>query len=343
MIDNLYPESVEESGNFLRLTLKNIADNKLPYNPIAYSLWYDYATGRNEQLKKDIEIYQKTNHTIGYERVTALFRKHIADNQLLLAEKKTKEFQNILLEMVKQMAESGSKIHCQGDALSTLATQLRQATSMETVGDIANHIVMQTRSLIESSKGLSNQIDVKAKEIETLREELEGIKKTAKTDILTGLLNRRGFDEAMAMILENTNLSDTPLSIIMLDVDRFKQVNDNYGHLIGDNVLKMLSKIIKANIKGKDIAARYGGDEFILGLPETPVDGAYILAEKFRNSLWKMNWKIKNSGESIGHISISLGVTLYKKGQSLEETIQAADQALYRSKNSGRNKTHITD
>ena len=168
-------------------------------------------------------------------------------------------------------------------------------------------------------------------------------RETSLTDSLTNLSNRRFFEEYLNGILSNPYMYQGDISLVFIDLDNFKALNDTFGHQEGDAALRKLAEIISGSVRDKDVAARYGGDEFILGLPETPVDGAYILAEKFRNSLWKMNWKIKNSGESIGHISISLGVALYKKGQSLEETIQAVDQALYRSKNSGRNKTHITD
>jgi len=215
---------------------------------------------------------------------------------------------------------------------------LSEASSIDVIGKIANQIVDQTSSLVASSKVLSKQIKSKLNEIRELRKELEGIKKTAKTDILTGLLNRRGFEEAMIHILEDANVSEHPLSIIMIDIDHFKMVNDQHGHLVGDNVLKMLSKILKDNIKGRDVASRYGGDEFIVALAKTDEKGALIVAEYFRNNLRKMNWKIKGTGESIGQISISLGVAVYQKGDSLEQTIGWADNALYQSKHSGRNK-----
>ncbi len=338
MIDKIYPESVEESGNYLRMTLKNISENKLPYNPISYSLWYDYATGRNEQLIEDIESFSEEQENIQYQTIADLFKKHIADNQLLLAEKKTKEFQKILAEMVNQMYSSEEDIDTNGSILDALSSRLSEASSIDVIGKIANQIVDQTSSLVASSKVLSKQIKSKLNEIRELRKELEGIKKTAKTDILTGLLNRRGFEEAMIHILEDANVSEHPLSIIMIDIDHFKMVNDQHGHLVGDNVLKMLSKILKDNIKGRDVASRYGGDEFIVALAKTDEKGALIVAEYFRNNLRKMNWKIKGTGESIGQISISLGVAVYQKGDSLEQTIGWADNALYQSKHSGRNK-----
>lgn len=341
MIDNVYPESIEESGNYLRLTLKNISDNELPYNPIVYSLWYDYATGRNPQLIDDIQNISNKKQKIEYQAITDLFRKHIADNQLLLAEKKTREFQKILAGVMNEMADSGGSINDQGDTLKVLTAQLEQATSTSDINSLADRIVSETKQIVQSSRVLSEQIEDRLEEIKVLRQELEGIKKTAKTDILTGLLNRRGFEEAISYTLEAANETESPISIVMMDIDHFKQVNDQYGHLIGDNVLKVVSKVIKDNAKGKDIACRYGGDEFILCLPDTPATGAYAVAEHFRTGLQKTNWKVKGTGESIGQISLSIGVAAYQPGQTLEQIILQADTALYQSKRAGRNCTTI--
>lgn len=341
MIDNVYPESIEESGNYLRLSLKNISDNQLPYNPIAYALWYDYATGRNPQLIEDIAVLLKSKEKVEYNTITELFRKHIADNQILSAEKKTRELQKILAGIVKLIVDSGGSINLQGTKLKGLTRQLEKAVSAGDINDIAEEIINQTETIVKSSMVLSGKIDAKLQEIKTLRNELEGIKKAARTDVLTGLLNRFGFQEAMVFVLQEAKQTDKDLSVILLDIDYFKEVNDQYGHLIGDNVLKMVGKIIKANIKGKDIACRFGGDEFIIALPDTPSQGAYTLAERFRESLKKTNWKVKGTGETIGQISLSLGVAAYKKCQSLEQIIERADKALYQSKRSGKDRTTV--
>jgi len=339
MINNTYPESVEESGNYLRMTLKNIAKYKLPYNPISYLLWYEYATGRNEQLSKEIELFAETEKSITFDIIIKLFKRHIADNQVILAEKKALELKKILTEITKHVGKSGNEIDVQGNMLNTYVDELSHATSLETITGIAKHIVSETKSIAESSIALANRLDSTVSEIDTLKKELDEIKQAAKTDMLTSLLNRRGFDEAMAQVLEKIKTTNEPLSIIMLDIDHFKKVNDTYGHLIGDNILKMLSKLLKDSIKGKDIAARFGGEEFILVLPQTPIKGAYSLAEQIRLALRKMKLKVKDTGKSIEQITISLGIALYKEGESVEAVIKRADDALYHAKNTGRNKT----
>jgi len=339
MINNTYPESIEESGNYLRMTLQNISKHKLAYNPNSYLLWYEYATGRNEQLIKDVELVFKEKQTLTNDIISDLIKNHLADNQIVLAEKKVKELQNMLVEMIMHLGSSSDKINAQGNVLETCAMELNQAKSMDEITGITKRIVLETKSMFEFNKTLKNQFDAKISEVKTLSKELEWIKQVAKTDMLTALLNRRGFDAAISQTLENIKKVPEPLSIIMLDIDHFKKVNDTYGHLIGDNVLKMLSKLLNDYIKGKDIAARFGGEEFIIALPATPLEGAYILAEQIRSSLSKMNLRIKDTGKSMGNITISLGIALYMGNESIEAVIKRADDALYQAKNTGRNRT----
>ncbi len=339
MIDNLYPESIEESGNYLRMVLQYISRHKLPYNPIVYALWYEYAAGHNEKLLKDIHALQKENSDISPKIILKFFRKYVADNQMLLAEKKIVEFQAILKEMVKHLENSGSILDNQGNTLETYAKNLGQTNSMETISSIARNIVSETKSMVTSSQALKEQMDATALEISSLKKELEGIKQTARTDMLTGLLNRKAFDEILSQALAQSASQKEPLSIIFADIDHFKKLNDTHGHLMGDNVLKILSRLLKEHIKGKDSAARFGGEEFILILPDTTIEGAFVLAEQIRMSIQAIKWMTKNSDRSIGSITISLGVAQYNPGETLESLIGRADTAMYFAKKTGRNKT----
>ena len=154
----------------------------------------------------------------------------------------------------------------------------------------------------------------------------------------TGLLNRRGLDDRTAEMVSVVEKYD-PISAVMIDIDHFKKINDAHGHLIGDSVLKKLGELLKESVKGKDVAARYGGEEFILVLPQTGMSGALALTEQIRTAGENMNFKIKESGQSIGRITISSGVASLKKGQSFDKLIEQTDHLLYHAKKTGRNKT----
>ena len=161
------------------------------------------------------------------------------------------------------------------------------------------------------------------------------IEKIASTDKLTGIYNRRMLDEILQIEIEVAQRHERDLSLIIIDIDYFKNINDNYGHLIGDETLKRMSTIISENIRASDIFGRYGGEEFLIICTQTNKDNAYILAEKIRSIIEKYNFN------KIGTKTISLGISSFEKNDTIETLFKKADEALYNAKESGRNKTVI--
>ncbi|WP_286846451.1 MULTISPECIES: GGDEF domain-containing response regulator [Aminobacterium] len=162
----------------------------------------------------------------------------------------------------------------------------------------------------------------------------EALRFHADHDTLTGLLNRRAVFEHLEIEIARSEREDHPLSIALLDLDHFKQVNDTYGHLIGDEVLRDASSRIIQQVRRYDVVGRYGGEEFLLILPGASRDEAFKIAERVREKIVSCPF---SSGEIF--LSASLGVALYNKASSVDEFIFAADTALYRAKKNGRNQT----
>ncbi|MDL1970415.1 MAG: diguanylate cyclase [Candidatus Desulfofervidaceae bacterium] len=169
----------------------------------------------------------------------------------------------------------------------------------------------------------------------------EKIRLKSVTDELTGLYNRRYFFERLTEEYEKTKRhSELEFSVIMLDIDHFKKINDTYGHMAGDVVLKMLARIMKNSVRTTDIAARFGGEEFIFLLPQTPLKGGIVFAERLRKTVEEYNF------QALGHkipVTISLGVSNYnnKLPYTLDEIIKNTDEALYQAKETGRNKVCV--
>lgn len=166
----------------------------------------------------------------------------------------------------------------------------------------------------------------------TAKKELE---KFASIDKLTGIYNRRMLDSFLQKEIEVSKRHKDNLSLIIIDIDFFKLVNDTYGHLVGDNVLKQLSKIISQNIRISDIFGRYGGEEFLIICTKTSENNAFVLAEKLRKEI--ENFKF----DRVGYKTISLGISSLTNNDDIELLFKKADEALYKAKNSGRNKTVI--
>uniref|UniRef100_UPI0040476AA7 diguanylate cyclase n=1 Tax=Aliarcobacter sp. TaxID=2321116 RepID=UPI0040476AA7 len=166
----------------------------------------------------------------------------------------------------------------------------------------------------------------------TIKKEIE---KIASTDKLTGIYNRRMLDEILQMEINLAQRHQSNLTLILVDIDYFKKVNDNYGHLIGDETLKTMSSIVSQNIRSTDIFGRYGGEEFLIICSHTDKENAFILAEKLRKIIENHNF------HKIGTKTISLGISSYEKNDDINSLFKKADDALYLAKESGRNKTII--
>lgn len=187
---------------------------------------------------------------------------------------------------------------------------------------------------------LSKQLDESHKEIDHLREEVRRAREDASIDGLTGLTNRKAFDMALANCLRDMDKTNE-VSLLMMDIDFFKRVNDSYGHLFGDKVIRAVAEILKQNTKGKDIVARYGGEEFVVLLPNTSLNGARVVAEQIGAMVQKVRILRSEKNEIIENISVSLGVAHYRAGESSSDFIARADKALYTSKENGRNRVTL--
>jgi two-component system cell cycle response regulator len=171
------------------------------------------------------------------------------------------------------------------------------------------------------------------------KERKDLLEKWATTDPLTGLYNRRHFFELADRELERSRRLKSELSFIMLDIDFFKQVNDKYGHLSGDCGLIQLAKILKDALRKVDFCCRFGGEEFVLCLPDTSSQGAWEVAERIRTQVSCSPIIIQDQQQI--QIQISLGITTSKRDKNVEEILKRADKALYQAKEAGRNQSKL--
>ncbi|MBM9519423.1 diguanylate cyclase [Desulforhopalus vacuolatus] len=192
--------------------------------------------------------------------------------------------------------------------------------------DILDGAVIAFRDITEQKNYL--------KSLETINSLLE---KQASTDTLTGIYNRMKFDEKLMIEIKRAHRYNSPLSFVMFDIDNFKKVNDTYGHLAGDNVLKRLAGLVAANIRDTDIFARWGGEEFVIQLPGLSLARAIIFAEKLRHKIEKYNFKEPEK------ITVSFGVTVFQARDNNITLTNRADAALYRAKENGRNQVRSSN
>ena len=170
----------------------------------------------------------------------------------------------------------------------------------------------------------------------------ESMRDLSIRDPLTELFNRRYMEEALAQELHRTKRNEAQLAVIMIDIDHFKQFNDNFGHDAGDAVLRILGDFLKKHVRGSDIACRYGGEEFILILSPTTAEGARQRAEKIREGASLLS--VQHANRDLGAITLSLGVAIFPEhAGSASAIVKAADIALYQAKGGGRNQVVLAE
>ncbi len=191
---------------------------------------------------------------------------------------------------------------------------------------------------LQEFEAMQKRIEEMEQESEHIRQRLQEEHRRAMTDALTELPNREAFDERYAMEFERWRRYGKPASLVVGDVDKFKSINDNYGHLSGDKVLQIMAKEILSRIRKTDFVARYGGEEFVVILPETEVNTAFQVMEKTRDMIARLPFHFRE--EKI-QITMSFGIAAFDRVDSPEALFERADRALYQAKKSGRNKVVV--
>ncbi|MDA8135584.1 MAG: GGDEF domain-containing protein [Desulfobacteraceae bacterium] len=338
-----YTEERNRAGEYLRLALTYISKYNLPANPVNYTVWYEYVSGKNIKLKKAIDTSLDAEQPINADNVENLYQKYVADGDRLVISKLLTKIALMLKDITGHVLETEGDLAGHGQVLSDLASQVGQARDYHEIKAIVDQMILETKDLVDSGKRLQTRMKMSTDDLKLLQQELEKSQQEAQTDALTSLFNKRGFEKRFELERIRAKQNELPFSIIMVDIDYFKRVNDTYGHLVGDSLLKSIANLLKSHLRKNDIASRYGGEEFLILLPETALDGATAVAQKIKDTLARKEWKLKETGESMGRVTVSMGIALYRLNEPEEALIKRADDALYIAKNNGRDRIVTQD
>ncbi len=333
-----YNDGIDESRRYLRLTLELIGKHGLPTDPLNYCIWYEYVSGNNEELKAAIDNHREKGGAFSAETNQQFYSQYIATDQEMLTTLVRKELNKVFAEIIGTMDTADQFYSQSANNMQAINEAIVPNLSQDQLKTIVKQIKNEITSLEGSSSSFREQLQQANSEIDQLKSKMALYRTESLKDPLTQIDNRRGFDKALAENITHSQANGTSLCLIIADIDFFKKVNDTYGHLVGDNVIRMVATTLKDTIKGKDIAARIGGEEFAILLPDTPFEGALKLANDIRLAFERLDLKKKSTGESLGQITLSFGVTAYREAEAAEDFINRADQALYQSKDTGRNR-----
>lgn len=336
-----YREPAAQSAELLRLALPNIAKHGGHYYPTNYAVWYEYLSGGNLSLAKEIGHRLEAGDSLTQPDIDKLYELHIDTRNTHRVEQLQAGLGNLLRKLAEVAATSGEGAAEYARTLAECEEELRKITDMESMGRLVSTLLTSTAAVRNSTEILRSELTATRDEMQSLRDQLGSLQNEAVTDPLTGLRNRRGFSRSLEELCAGNPDALTTCSVMIADIDHFKRVNDTYGHLFGDQVIRTAAQALKSVLKGRDIVARFGGEEFIMLLPNTPQHGAFALAEQLRNTFAKGRIRRANSNEFIDSVTISIGVAVPAPGETIEQAIERADKALYQAKEEGRNCVRV--
>jgi diguanylate cyclase len=220
-----------------------------------------------------------------------------------------------------------------------LATASERLTDEKQVKAVVENLTAATQKVQADNKSLESQLAETTAELGRLRENLDQVRRDAMTDGLTGLTNRKAFDEKLAALCAQAEEKGQPMALAIIDIDHFKGFNDAWGHQIGDQVLRYVSSVIGRMGAHPRVAARYGGEEFAIIFPAEGGRSAMVALEEIRTEVSSRSLKRRSTNEDLGAITVSAGFAERLKGESITSLVDRADAALYASKHAGRNRT----
>lgn len=268
-----------------------------------------------------------------------IFKQKDAKQKALQAQDEMRKMLATFVERLSTMTESTGTFQ---EKLEESARLIEQAKSIAEIAPLLKEVVGTTRSMAQESQVSREQLQAmreRASETEAelakLHKELDRVSSQARHDPLTGALNRKGLDEALAREVSHVRRKDLPLSVALLDIDNFKKLNDTLGHATGDDALTHLATVARACMRPQDTLARFGGEEFVILLPDTPLDKGIDAMTRLQRELTKQFFL---AGTEKVLITFSAGVAQLAPHEKPDEAIRRADQAMYLAKRAGKNR-----
>ncbi|HZT86990.1 MAG TPA: diguanylate cyclase [Stellaceae bacterium] len=329
--------STRDPALIARAALAGMSRCGVAPDPRNYAVWYAHCSKRRPDLSHAIERLTASGQKLTPAQNDDLYIRFLAGAPDAAELEAASDRLNATLQQVLgTIDDSRTATRDYGRTLATCSDRLEDGDSAGLRAAVAR-LATETRVMSERARALEEQLTVSRNEVQELRENLVNVQREALTDGLTEIANRKSFEmrlrHAMAAAMENGD----QLSLLLLDIDKFKNFNDRYGHAVGDQVLRLVARSLTECVKGRDTAARYGGEEFAIILPNTNLAGAVSVAEEIRRLIMRRRIVRVSGGDVLGTITLSTGAATYRPGEPPDDFVQRADRALYLAKASGRN------
>lgn len=330
--------ATDQVAERVRLVLPLMAKHRVPATPRNYAIWFEYVSEEKPDLNQDIDKLIAARSTFDDATLETLYQQHFFDSDLANFEAIRSDIGRILLEAKDSLGDALQSADTYRGHLDEQAASIdREGAENLDIKHLLQVLIRETHQMRQSTLAIRDHIQQKSTEIASLQEALDSERRKASTDFLTDLPNRMSLFNAMTDALCDGDF-ERPPALLMIDVDHFKRVNDKYGHLSGDRVLRFVADTLKRFCKGGDTAARYGGEEFAILLPNTGLQGAASLANGIRRGIAEARLVKSKTNETLDKVTVSIGIAVYQSPEDILDFVGRADRALYAAKQSGRNR-----
>lgn len=331
--------NLDQARGYAESAFAAMAEQAIPATPANLAIWYAHFSGDNPKLSSTLDALSNRNDPFNQARNEELFQKFLGGDPVSdVLHDASQKVETTIARAVEHLKSANADVAHYGNRLASFSDAVGGNDGQDDSDSLVSGILAETRRMAEKNQALEDRLGQSAKEIADLKTHLEDVRKQAMTDALTGIANRKCFDNKLRDSVRDSMDAETPLCLLMIDIDHFKKFNDNYGHQLGDQVLKLVAHGLREGVKGRDITARYGGEEFAVILPQTELADAITLADQLRCSIAEKRIVRRASGENLGGITLSAGVSWYRRNEPLSDFISRADEALYLAKGCGRNR-----
>ena len=330
-VDFEYATAVAEKA------MRSMAQQRVPPTPNNFHTWFKYSLGTSPDLKRAIDILvgnkRKFDTTTNHDLFATYVAPHTSgetdlnnvSQQLHTVMASAKQFLTVAI------ADNRSQIKAMNDVADQTEVGVDPKLLVENLlNELAKTVTRATKleaSFVESTR-----------ELDVIRDSLSKSEERARTDALTGLPNRHALDEFFRVAQIAAMEKGEPLSVLLIDIDHFKSFNDNFGHGVGDQVLRLMAKVLRERVREIDLPARYGGEELIAVLPGADLAACAAVAERIRRSISECSITRRSTGEVLPSITVSIGVGEFQMGEAMSDLIDRCDRALYLAKGTGRNR-----
>ncbi|MCO7226659.1 GGDEF domain-containing protein [Pleionea sp. CnH1-48] len=323
-------------GRFSLQALTWLRDRQLPAIPVAYSVAYEYKKQQLEMLVERID-YLESKYQLDEDAINLLFKEFILAEYI-----DVDRFNRSVTGIVDSTHSAINETHSHLKAFQTFLIEAKlkiHELDTDAAVDLVLKLMERSENVVTSLTTLEDQLSETMADVRVLQKKFTLLERQANHDQLTGLLNRSALQLKFKSLLEKEE--NYPLTMVVTDIDHFKNFNDQYGHSIGDKVIKLVANTLTTHLKGTDVVSRYGGEEYVVILPSTRDTDALKLMDNIRQKIAQLNFINKSTNKPISGITMSFGLSEFKVQDNFHSLFDRSDKALYRAKQNGRNQVKL--